>query len=111
MQNVQLLDEVFDGRGDEMVGQVVTVDLDDGRHDEKVAASVEDVLELVGSVDDGGHAVTQDNAVAGVEGHATIEDIEEQLNVLRMGKITGHGLKHPRDQTDPVKFVKDVNPL
>ena len=111
MQDVKLLDQVFDGRGDEVVGQVVTVDLDDGGHDEEVATGVEDVLELMGGVDDGGHAVAKDDTVAGVQGHAAIEDIQEQLNVLGMGKITGHGLKHPRDQTDPIKFVKDVNPL
>ena len=58
MQDVQLLDQVLDAGGDQVVGQVVAVNLHDGGHDQQVAAGVEDVLELVGGVDDGGHAVS-----------------------------------------------------
>ena len=111
MQDVQLLDQVLYAGGDQVVGQVVAVDLDDGGHDEQVAAGVEDVLELVGGVDDGGHAVSEDDTVTRMESHAAIQDVQEQLNVLRVSKIASHGLKHSRDQTNPVKFVKDINPL
>ena len=84
MQDVQLLDQVLYAGGDQVVGQVVAVDLDDGGHDEQVAAGVEDVLELMGGVDDGGHAVSEDDAVTRMESHATIQDIQEQLNVVTM---------------------------
>ena len=46
----------------------------------KNTPGVEDVPELLGRVDDGGHAVPQDDAVPGVQGHAAIEDVQEQLN-------------------------------
>ena len=46
----------------------------------KNTPGVEDVPELLGRVDDGGHAVPQDDAVPGMQGHAAIEDVQEQLN-------------------------------
>ena len=88
-----------------MVGQVVAVDLHNRGHYEQVATGVEYVLELMGCVDDGGHAVAKDDTVARVESHAAIQDIQEQLDVFRVGKVASHCLKHPRDQTNPVKFV------
>ena len=59
----------------------------------KNTPGVEDVPELLGRVDDGGHAVPQDDAVPGVQGHAAIEDVQEQLDVLRVREVASHGLK------------------
>ena len=54
--------ELYAG-GDQVVGHVVTVDLDYGGHDQQVPAGLEYVLELVRGIDDGGHAVSDDDAV------------------------------------------------
>ena len=109
MEDVELFDEELNAAGDQVVGHVVAVYLDDGRHDQQVAVRLEDVLELVSGIDDGGHAVSDDHAVAGVERQAPVEDIQEELDILGMGEISRHGLEHPGYQPDPVELVEDIN--
>ena len=58
VENVELFDEALYAGGDQVVGEVVAVYLQDGGHDQQVAARVEDVLELVRGVDDGGQTVS-----------------------------------------------------
>ena len=66
MENVELFDEELNAAGYQVVGHVVAVYLDDGGHYQQVAAGLEDILELVRGVDDGGHAVSDDDAVPSV---------------------------------------------
>ena len=58
MQDVKLFTQKFDGFGDELVGLVVAVDPQDAGHDEEVPVVAEDVLELVGGIDDSCHAIS-----------------------------------------------------
>ena len=109
MENVELFDEELNAAGYQVVGHVVAVYLYNGGHDQKVAAGLEYVLELVGGVNDGGHAVSDDDAVPGMKGQAPVENVEEQLDIFWVGEVSSHGLKHPRYQTDPVEFMEDVN--
>ena len=66
MEDVQLFDEELDAARYQVVGHVVAVYLDDGRHDQQVSVCLENVLELVSGIDDGGHAVSDDDAVPSV---------------------------------------------
>ena len=111
MEDVELFDEELNAGSDHVVGHVVAVYLDDGRHDQEVTVRLENVLELVGGVDDGGHAVSDDHAVPGVERQAPVENVQEELDVLGVGEVAGHGLEHAGDQPDPVKLVHHVHPL
>ena len=56
-------------------------------------------------------AVPEDDAVPGVEGEAAAQHVEEELDVLGVGEVAGHGLEHAGDQPDPVKLVHHVHPL
>ena len=58
VENVELFDEALNAGGDQVVGEVVAVYLQDGGHDQQVAARVEDVLELVRGVDNRGQTVS-----------------------------------------------------
>ena len=58
VKNVELFDEALNAGGDQVVGEVVAVYLQDGGHDQQVAARVEDVLELVRGVDNRGQTVS-----------------------------------------------------
>ena len=109
MEDVELLDEELNAAGDQVVGHVVAVYLDDGRHDQEVTVRLENVLELVSGVDDGGHAVSDDDAVPGVERQTPVENVQEELDVLRVGEISRHCLEHPGYEADPVEFVEDIN--
>ena len=53
----------------------------------------------------------EDDAVAGVEGEAAAQHVEEELDVLGVGEVAGHRLEHARDQPDPVELVHHVHPL
>ena len=88
---------------------VVAIYLDDGRHDQQVSVGLENVLELVSGIDDGGHAVSDDHAVSGMEGQASVENVQEQLDILWVGEISRHCLEHPGYQADPVEFVENIN--
>ena len=111
VEDVELFDEELDAAGYQVVGHVVAVYLDDGRHDQQVAVGLEDVLELVRGIDDGGHAVSDDHAVPGMERQAPVENVQEELDILGVGEISCHGLEHTGYQTDPVEFVEDVNSM
>ena len=58
VENVELFDEALNAGGDQVVGEVVAVYLQDGGHDQQVPARVEDVLELVRGVDNRGQTVS-----------------------------------------------------
>ena len=109
MEDVELLDEELNAAGDQVVGHVVAVYLDDGRHDQQVAVRLENVLELVSGIDDGGHAVSDDHAVSGVERQAPVENVQKELDILGVGEISRHCLEHPGYQADPVEFVENIN--
>ena len=109
MEDVELLDEELNAAGDQVVGHVVAVYLDDGRHDQQIAVRLENVLELVSGIDDGGHAVSDDHAVPGVERQAPVENVQEELDVLGVGEVPRHCLEHPGYQADPVEFVENIN--
>ena len=111
MEDVQLFDEELDAARYQVVGHVVAVYLDNGRHDQQVSVSLENVLELVGGVDDGGHAVSDDHAVPGMQRQAAVENVQEELDVFRMGEISCHCLEHPGYEADPIEFVEDVNTM
>ncbi len=38
----------------------------------------------------------------------TTQNIDKQVNVSRIGKVSGHGLKHSCDEFGPHEFVEDV---
>ena len=57
MQYVELLDQKLYAGLDKLVGDVIAVYLSNGGHDEEVSGRVEDILELLGSVDDSSHAI------------------------------------------------------
>ena len=101
-------------------------DLYKGGHDEQVAGRVEDVLELVGRIHDGRHAVPDcwwpslvivcqrlcppdDAGVTSMESEAAVEHIQEQLDLLRVSKVACHCLKHPDDDDDVVDVDDDVD--
>ena len=111
VEDVELFDEELDAARYQVVGHVVAVYLHNGGHDQQVSVGLEDVLELVGGVDDGGHAVSDDHAVPGMEGQAPVEDVQEELDVLGVGEISRHCLEHPGYQADPVEFVEYVNSM
>ena len=111
MEDIELFDEELNTAGHQEVGHVVAVYLDDGRHDQQVAVRLEDVLELVRGIDDGGHAVSDDHAVPGMERQAPVENVQEELDILGVGEISCHCLEHPGYQADPVEFVEDVNSM
>ena len=58
VEDVELLADVLDGLGDQLVGLIVGVDPKQVGHHQKVAIVREDVLELVGRVDDRSQAVS-----------------------------------------------------
>ena len=111
VEDVELFDEELDAAGYQVVGHVVAVYLDDGRHDQQVSVGLENVLELVSGIDDGGHAVSDDHAVPGMERQAPVENVQEELDILGVGEISCHCLEHPGYQADPVEFVEDVNSM
>ena len=59
-------------------------------------------------VDDDRHGVAEDSGVFGVEREGTVNDIDEELDVVGVGKVAGHGLEHSSNQPDPVELVHDV---
>ena len=40
-----------------------------------------------------------------------VDDVDKELNVVRVAEVPGHGLEHPRYQTDPVELVDHVQPI
>ena len=64
--------------------------------------------ELVGCIDDSGHAISQNACILGVQGQRAIDDIDEQMDIRSVGKVAGHGLEHACNQADPVEFVQYI---
>ena len=52
------------------------------------------ILEMMSCIDVGGHDVSEDSGVLAVESHCSVEDVEEEVDVTRVGKITGHRFEH-----------------
>ena len=111
VQDVKLLADIFDGGGDEVIGLVVGVNSEKVWHNEKVPVGRKDGLELVGSVDYCCHAIAEDAGVFGVKGQRPVDDVDKQLDVVRVGKVARHCLKHPGNQTDPVELVDHIQPI
>ena len=59
-------------------------------------------------VDVGGHAETEHDDVLTVEHQGAIDDVDEQVDVGRVGKVTHHGFEHQPDQFDPAQLVEEV---
>lgn len=110
VEQVELLDRVLDGGGDELVRLVQRVDLEQRGHNHEVAIGGEDVLEVEGGVDEGGHHVAHDAGIFGVQDGGAGKDVQEELDVRRVGEITGHGLEHAGDEAHPHELVQDVQP-
>jgi hypothetical protein len=66
------------------------------------------VFEMESGVDVGCHHVSQNARVFGMQHYSTVQYIQEQVNVTRVGEISGHRFKHSCDQAYPHKFVKNV---
>ena len=63
MEDVELFDQELNAGCDQVVGHVVAVDLDQGRHNQQVSTRVKNVPELMGGIDDCGHAISAENEV------------------------------------------------
>ena len=80
MKDVELFDEELDAGGDQVVGHVVAVDLDQRGHDQQVTTRVEDVPELMGGIDDCGHAISAENEVIIFFSKLQLEKISQKFH-------------------------------
>ena len=108
MQNIQLLADKFDGFGYQLVSLVVAINPQDGWHDKEKSVMTKNSPELVGCIDDGGHAISQNASVLGVQCKRSIDDVDEQMDIGGIGKVSGHGFEHPCDQADPIEFMQYI---
>ncbi len=108
MEDVELFAHELDRLRNEFVRLIVGVDPKEARHDEEVAVRRKDVLELRRRVDHGRHAVSENARVFGVQGQRAVDHVNEELNVRGVGEVASHRLEHPRDQTNPIEFVQNV---
>ena len=108
MQNVELLANKLDGFGDQLVGLVVAINAKQVGHDQEKSVMTENGPELVGCIDDSGHAISQNARVLSVQCKRSIDDVDEQMDIGGVGKVAGHGFEHSCDQADPIEFVQYI---
>lgn len=109
MQNVELLADELDRATEQPVRLVVAVDADDGGHDKQVAVIGEDVLKLERRVDEGRHAEAKHGAVLAVQDERAVDDVEEEMDIGRLGEEAGGRLKHAADESHPNDLVQRVH--
>ena len=67
-----------------------------------------DIAELVSCVDVGGHAEAQHDHILAVEHQSAVDDVDEQVDVGRVGEVAHHGLEHEPHQFHPAELVQKV---
>lgn len=68
----------------------------------------ENVFEVKGCVYVSGCHVAQYASALAVEYDRAVQNVQKEVDVPRIGKVSSHCLKHPRNQSDPHEFVQHV---
>lgn len=108
IHQIELLHRILDGSSDQTVRLMIGINLQQRRHDKEVTVGGENIFEMKGGVDVSRHDVTEDAGVFRMQDESTVQDVEEKVDIARISEIPCHCLEHPRDQSYPHEFVKDV---
>lgn len=73
-----------------------------------VPAEGEEVVKVHGCVDDCGSILPQQGTVLRVQDQGTVEDVQEQHDLIPPGELAGHAKEHLLQQLNPQAFLKSV---
>lgn len=76
--------------------------------DPLVPAEGEEVVKVHSCVDDCGSVLPQQGTVLRVQDQGTVEDIQEQHDLIPPGELAGHAKEHLLQQLNPQAFLKSV---
>lgn len=76
--------------------------------DPLVPAEGEEVVKVHSGVDDCGSVLPQQGTVLRVQDQGTIEDVQEQHDLIPPGEFAGHAKEHLLQQLNPQAFLKSV---
>lgn len=76
--------------------------------DPLVPAEGEEVVKVHGCVDDRGSVLPQQGTVLRVQDQGTVEDVQEQHDLIPPGELAGHAEEHLLQQLNPQAFLKSV---
>jgi len=54
------------------------------------------------------HDVAQNAGIFGMQNDRAVQNVQRQMNVTRVGKVSRHSFKHSGDQTDPHELVQYI---
>lgn len=82
--------------------------LQHGGQNPLVATEREKVIEVHGTVDDGGSVLPEQGTVFWVEDQSPVKNVEEEHDFISPGKLARHAQEHLLQELDPQAFLKSV---